>query len=661
MSDKTAERTLSAITFTDLVGYTSLTQLDESRALESLEKHNRQVRQLIKKFLAREVKTIGDSFLIEFDDALQACRCAIEIQKSFHESNTTVPDPWKIKLRIGIHFGDVIHRESDVLGDTVNIASRIEPLADSEGICISGQVFDQIRNRLGLPIIQLQHMQLKNVTLPITVYKILLPWERGVWSKRGTPHLDKNRIAVLPFTKIGTDEESEFFADGLTEEVISSISKITQLSVVSRTSVMRYKGQTKRLTDIGHELNVGNILEGSIRRSGSRIRSSVQLVDVISDRHIWSEVYDRTLEDVFTIQSQIAQSVATSLELQLRERDRERIESVGTTSTEAYSLYLHGRLYSLRVTQKSYRDSIKLFEQALEKDTGYAQAYAAIAHCYAGLGAWEIIPAREALPKARKYAERALEIDDSIAEAHAALATVLNLQDWKFPEAEKEFRRAIELNPSLSYAHILFSLFLGQFGRSDEAIQESKRAIDLDPLSAETFTIAGVVHLYNGHVEEAKAFLMNAIYLDPNSAFAFDALGCCYVRTGEFEQGISEIKKAIELAGESEPLHLSDLAHAYSKAGKGEEARGVLTKLLDFWKQGKGSPTAIAGAYANIGDNDMAFQWLFKAIEERSGYLFSIVVDFAFENLWRDPRWLEVLKKTGFDRAIRDHDAKASP
>jgi len=643
--------------FTDLVGYTSLTQLDESRTLESLETHNRQIREFIRKFHAREVKTIGDSFLIEFDDVLEACRCSIEILESFHASNLHVPDPWKIKLRIGIHFGSVVHRETDVFGDTVNVASRIQPLADPEGICISAEVFDRIRNKLGLPIVQLDYTKLKNVKDPVTIYKILLPWEKPVWNKRVTPQLDKNRIAVLPFAKVSTDPESEFFADGITEELISSVSKITQLSVVSRTSVMQYKDQIKRLTEIGEELKVGSILEGSIRRAGSRVRTSVQLIDVAADRQIWSEVYDRTLEDVFSIQSQIAQHVASSLELKLRDSDRERIENLGTTSVEARSLYLRGRSYSLHVTEKSYVDAIKLFEQAIDKDPRYAQAYAAIADCYAGLGAWEIFPASEVLPKARIYASKALGIDDSIAEAHAALATVLNLQDWKFVEAELEFERAIELNPSLSYVHTLFSLFLGQFGRSDEAIREAKRAIDLDPLSAETFTIAGVVHLYNGHVEEAKAFLLNAIYLDPSSAFAFDALGCCYVRTGDFDLGISKIKEAINLAGGEKgvPLHLNDLVYAYSKAGRKDEAEKILSTLLDSWEGGKGSPIVIAGAYANTGDNDKAFEWLFRAIEGRSGYLFSIAVDFAFENLWRDPRWRVVLSKIGFDRAISDH------
>ena len=641
--------------FTDLVGYTSLTQLDESRTLEFLSRHNQQMRGFIAKFHGKEVKTIGDSFLIEFDDVLEACKCAVEIQKFFHESNSSIPDPWKTKLRIGVHLGDVIHREGDVFGDTVNIASRIQPLADPEGICISGQAFDQIRNRFGLPIVALEHTELKNVKMPITIYKILLTWERANWTKRGTPKLDRNRIAVLPFAKVSTDPESEFFADGITEELISSVSKITQLSVVSRTSVMQYRGQLKRVTDIGQELKVGSIIEGSIRRLGSHVRTSVQLIDVLSDRQVWSEIYDRTLEDVFSIQSQIAQHVARSLELQLQDKDRERIENVGTRNREAHSLYLRGRFYSLHVTEKSYNDAIRLFEQAIEKDPEYAQAYAAIADCYAGLGAWEIIPAKEVLPKARTYAWRALEIDDSIAEAHAALATVLNLQDWKFAEAELEYQRAIELNPSLSYVHTLYSLFLGQFGRSDEAIEEIKRAIDLDPLSAETFTIAGVVHLYNGHVEEAKAFLLNAIDLDPSSSFAFDALGCCYVRTGEFDQGISEIKKAIELAGEGVSLHLNDLAYAYSKAGKVEEAEKILSSLLNFLEQGKGSPIAIAGTYANTGDKDKAFEWLFKAIEEHSGYLFSIAVDFAFENLWQDTRWLIVLNKIGFDKMIRDY------
>jgi adenylate cyclase len=654
LSSKAGERRLSAIMFTDIVGYTSLTQLDEGHALELLEAHNRQLRPLVLKFRGREIKTIGDAFLLEFDSALEACDCSVEIQKFFHGQNEALFDPWRIKLRIGIHLGDVVHRGGDIFGDTVNIASRIQPLADPEGICISGQVFHQIRNKFDLPLLELRDAaELKNVRVPVAIYKIVLPWEKGLidsGSRQRSFKLDRNRIAVLPFGRLSP--ESEFFADGITEELISSISKITQLSVISRTSVMQYREHAKQISDIGRELKVGSILEGSVRKAGNRVRTSVQLIDIAADRHVWSEIYDSSLEDIFSIQSQIAQQVASSLKLQLLDSDRDRIERIETNNAEARSLYLRGRFYSLRVTLKSYNDAIKLFEQAIEKDPSYAQAYAGIADCFAGMGAWEILPASEVLPKSRFYATRALEIDDSIAEAHAALATVLNLQDWKFIQAEAEFRRAIELNPSLAYAHTLYSLFLGQFRRSEEAIREIKRALELDPLSAETFTIAGVVHLYGGRVEEARGYLTSATELDASSAFAYDCLGLCDVRKGRFEEGISKIKRAIELAGEGVPLHENDLAYAYAKAGMVNEAKKIRQKLEVQWERGQGSAIVIAGAYSNTRDVDKAFEWLFRAIEQRSGYLFSIAVDFAFENLWQDTRWQIALNKIGFAKAM---------
>jgi len=273
LSRTVGERRLSAIMFTDIVGYTSLTQLDEGRALELLEDHNRQIRPLVLKFRGREIKTIGDAFLLEFDSALDACNGSVVIQKFFHEQNESLSDPWKIKLRIGIHLGDVVHRGGDVFGDTVNVASRIQPLADPEGICISGQVFDQIRNKFDLPLLELRDtVELKNVSVPVAIYKILLPWEKGLDSagRKRPMNLDRNRIAILPFARVSPDSESEFFADGITEELISTISKITQLSVISRTSVMLYREHTKQIADIGRELKVGSILEGSVRKAGKQ-------------------------------------------------------------------------------------------------------------------------------------------------------------------------------------------------------------------------------------------------------------------------------------------------------------------------------------------------------------------------------------------------------
>ena len=273
------ERRLAAIMFTDMVGYTALTQADESRAMELLERHNSIVRPYFANFHGREVKTIGDSFLVEFESALDALRCAVEVQSHLHDYNRTAGAGWKIALRVGVHLGDVIHRGGDVFGDAVNISSRIEPLADPEGICISRQVYDQVRNKFDLPLASLGEKTLKNVSVPAEVFKVMMPWDTR--REPGAP--EARRVAVLPFSNLSPDPADEYFADGMTEEIISTVSRIEGAEVISRTSVMQYKKSPKPIRQISSELEAGTVLEGSIRKAGNRLRVNVQMIDAARD------------------------------------------------------------------------------------------------------------------------------------------------------------------------------------------------------------------------------------------------------------------------------------------------------------------------------------------------------------------------------------------
>jgi adenylate cyclase len=316
--------------FTDIVGYTALTQSNEAQALEVLRKHTRLLKPFFPRFRGREVKTIGDSFLLEFDSALYAVNCAIEIQKFLHDYNISSKNGWKIKLRIGIHLGDVERKRGDIFGDAVNIASRIEPLADSEGICISEQVYDQVRNKVANPMVEVSHGGLKNVATPICVYKVVMPWEtapREENDEKAKPSkFDPKRIAVLPFSNYSPDPNDNYLADGLTEELISTMSKISKLSVIARTSVMRYKDGEKGIDDIARDLKVGTILEGSVRKSGNKLRITVQLIDPENSDHLWAESYDRDLSDVFEIQREISETVAGALRIRLMPEEKEKIE-----------------------------------------------------------------------------------------------------------------------------------------------------------------------------------------------------------------------------------------------------------------------------------------------------------------------------------------------
>lgn len=407
MSDvRAGERKLAAIMFTDIVGYAALTQSDEARALDVLERHNKLLRPIFPKHNGREIKTMGDAFLVEFDSALDGTQCAVEIQEFLHDYNVSSRDDWKIKLRIGIHLGDVVHKSNDVLGDAVNIASRIQPLADPEGICISEQVYDQVHNKTTLSLERLEHSDLKNIRFATEVYKIILPWEKDRKDSPERTRLDKRRIAVLPFDNISPNPNDAYFSDGMTEELISTISKIRGLQVIARTSVIRYKNANKGIDEIGRELEVGSVLEGSVRMSGDRLRVTTQLIDARTSNHVWSDSYDRRLDDVFAIQSDIAKRVADVLQVRLVKDEEKRVESKATESLDAYTLYMKAAQKMFDRTPAGIKDAIHLFELATEKDSRFALAYTGLAACYLVLLDYGQMPAFEGTFKSARILDK---------------------------------------------------------------------------------------------------------------------------------------------------------------------------------------------------------------------------------------------------------------
>lgn len=332
------ERKLAAIMFTDMVGYTALSQANEARAISSLESHRDLLRPLFSKHKGREVKTIGDAFLVEFDSALEAVECAIDIQKALHEESGVASNAPSV--RIGIHVGDVVHRQGDVYGDAVNIASRIYPLAKAGEVCISRQVYDQVSNKVPYALAKLEPTELKNVFVRIDVYRVELPWSKKTDLREGP--LPADRIAVLPFVSMSPDPNDEYFADGLTEELIANLSLVKGLKVIARTSVMNYKKREMGISEIGRELGVGTIVEGSVRKALNRIRVTVQVIEVSSEEHLWASNYDASLDDVFAVQSDIARKVTESLPGTLRSRRAPEVQR-DTSDVTAYINFLKGR------------------------------------------------------------------------------------------------------------------------------------------------------------------------------------------------------------------------------------------------------------------------------------------------------------------------------
>ena len=475
-----------------------------------------------------------------------------------------------------------------------------------------------------------------------------------------------HRIAVLPLANISPDPTDEYFADGMTEELISALSKIAELTVIARTSAMRFKGSTQGVRAIAQELNVRTIVEGSVRKAGRRLRITVQLVDPASESPLWSQDYDRELEDVFAIQREIARRVARSLRVRIREREAERLDHAATDVVDAYTLYLKGRFAWNQRTSESLRQAIAEFDRALDKDRRFALAETGRADAYAALALLEYSPPTEAFPKAREAAERALALDPNLAEAHASLGLVRFQYDRDWAGAEASLRKALELNPNYPPAHQYFADYLKAMGRFDEALDEMRRAGELDPLSLAIATGVGHVLYLSRQFDRAIEQYRKATTLDPTFVQAHLWFGRPYLQKGMYDEAIQELKQAVELSGGS-TISLAVLGHAYASAGRPAEAREILAKLLDRSRERYLPSYWIALLYTGLGDEPEAMRWLDRAYDERSSWLVWIKVEPRFDRLRANPAFVSLLRRMGLaeggepagpDPALRDFVAQ---
>lgn len=506
-------RRLAAVMFTDLVGFTKLGQRDEEVALRLRREHQALVRATLAAHNGREVKTLGDGFLIEFPSAVESVRCAVAIQEGITARNAAARSEEPIVLRIGVHLGDVIGEGGDIVGDAVNVASRIEPLAEPGGICVSGPVFDQVRNKIRLPFEKIGARALKNVEHPVDVYRILLPGTaapaRASASAGPAPNAPP-RLAILPLANMSPDPNDDFFADGLTDELISQVSKIPTLRVIARTSVLRYKRSTKSIREIARELEVGLAIEGTVRKAGNRLRITVQLVDPGSEEPIWSSRYDRPLDDIFAIQDDIASQVASSLSGHLSSRGVTTLlpfahPAPDTTNLEAYTQFLRARKQFAEMrSEGAVREVLGLFESAVQLDPRFARARVGIAETVLWLAGEGAYPYLAGVERARQELTMALALDETLAEAHSALAGLLVGAD-EFARADEEARRAMELNPSLSDTYRWLAQLRAGEGKISESVRLLEAAQKLNPVDINIVAFLGRSYVYAGRDAEALA------------------------------------------------------------------------------------------------------------------------------------------------------------
>ncbi len=643
-----APRRLAAIMFIDLVGYTALAQDNEEGALAVLDRLARVVRPLFRSFHGREVKVVGDAFLVDFDSALDATRCALEIQRTIAEGGVRPAGGAPVQLRIGIHLGDIVERGGDIYGDAVNLASRVHGLAEPGGICLTQQVYDQVRNKLGVPARRLPPATLKNVRQPVTVYALAStsgPEEVAPPVARGS---GGRHLAVLPLASISPDPHDEYFADGLTEELISVLSHVQDLSVIARTSVMPYKAAPKSIREVGSELGVDTVLEGSVRKAGNRIRITLQLLDVASQSHLWASSYNRELDDVFQVQTDIAERTAESLRLQFTADPGSGSARRPTADLAAYDLYLRGLVaarqqYSEphRVNQgpDSYLEAARYFEQATQRDPAFAEAFAAWANLYVSVAA-DVVSMAEVKPRARELAARAVELDPESSQAHATLGNIAFQFDQDWALAEKEFRRAIALNPSNVQAYRFFGLMLVALQRFEEAIDQLRRAARLDPGGHLQGSIA-MAELYSGNTEAAVRLMeeLRDTSAEPGRHRAM--AGLFYFAAGRTAEAAREADRPFDASDEDERF---DHAILTALLGRPEEGRAVLAEADRGGFRTYVSPTHRAILAAALGQTSQALDLLERAYREGDKVLWIYYPGVFFDPLRQDPRWTALLR-----------------
>jgi TolB-like protein/DNA-binding winged helix-turn-helix (wHTH) protein/Tfp pilus assembly protein PilF len=462
-------------------------------------------------------------------------------------------------------------------------------------------------------------------------------------------------IAVMPFGNTSGDPDAEYLSDGIAEGVIDKLSALSNVKVISRTSTFRYKKREIEPRKVARELGVQALVTGSLTQRGDDLWVSAELVDAREDRHLWGEEYSRKLADVASVQQEIAGAITENLQLRLTGAEKKQLAKVYKTSPEAYQLYLRGQYYSGKGTLEGLRKGVEYFEQAIEKDPRYAQAYAGLANCYGDLaGGMAYLPPGENFPKAKTAATKALELDESLAAAHAALGWVEWGYDWDWSSAEREFKRAIELDPDSAVAHGRYASYLVTTGHAEEGIAESKRAQELDPLGQRTAEFLGYNYLGAERYDESIVQLQRAIELDPSAAWLHAELGWAFARKGMYAQAIAEHEKigptAYAVSSENQVV-ASGLGWIYAMAGKRDRARQILTAFDRLSSQSYVDFYQVGAIYAGLGDKDMAFKSLGRAYSERSGSLVYIKTDPFWSNDVRtDPRYADLLQRMRLPR-----------
>ena len=635
------KRLLAAIMFTDMVGYTAMMQEDEQNAKIARDRHRSILEEKINEYSGNLLQYYGDGSLSIFNSGIEAVRCAIEIQKNLME------EP-KIPVRVGIHVGDIVKEDDGIYGDGVNIASRIESISVPGAVLISDRLQDELGNKPDIKTRSLGKFHLKNVKRQIEVFavasdNITVPTSKEINSEKAKP---VKSIAVLPFVNMSADPENEYFSDGITEEILNALVKVEGLQVTSRTSSFAFKNKNLDAREIGKQLSVSTILEGSVRRAGNKIRITAQLINAADGYHVWSEVYDRKLEDIFEVQDEISNKIVNTLREKLTGEDHKRHLITATTDNlEVYNLYLKGTYNLKKWNPEGARKGIEILKQAIKIEPEFAPAHSSISFGYVMLGSMGQMPAEQAYKYARDFAQEALKLDANLAEVYVSLGLVYIFVDWNLKKAHKAFQKALTLKPGDANVHHAFYVYLTAAGKLNDAVEEMQLAVQLDPLSLPINHSLADAYLCAKRYEEALEQINKTLELDQNFRSAWETKGWAHFLLGEQKEAIDSFLKYQGLTGD--PLKgITGLGYVYAQTGQRDKALECLRKLDERSKRDKEVSLFIDyfSIYAGLEEYDKAFYYLKKSNEEGNVGFFVKTHPVA-EKLRKDSRFDEYLSK----------------
>jgi len=672
-SQSSEYRQLAAIMFTDIVSYSKLMSQNEQQALDLLRKNRLIQKSLIEQYNGKWVKEIGDGVLSMFRTAYDSQQCAISIQK-------TIREQCKYQVRIGIHLGDITLEEDDAFGDGVNIAARIQSIADPGGIYVSESVFRAVMARSDHPVHDLGEIYLKNIAHPIRIYALVgegLPSpsdqiqkpegqkEKSLWPKfADVPDeeqlIDNHRkisdlsIAVLPFKNLSPDQENQYFADGVMGDILNNLQQMHELKVISQTSVEQYRNTTKPISQIGTELGVNYLLEGSVRKGYDEIMITAQLIKARDDRHIWADNFTSaySTKGIFNIQREIAEKIVNELQLKISPDKVAEITQPKTKNKNAYDHYLHGMYHWYQMTSQGFETALRYFELAREEDPNYAPAYAGIAMVWGGYIQHGLVSPEDATPKVKEAAAKALALDSSLAEVHFMLATVMQSGwwEWNWELAEREFRKTIELNPSFAEARIYYAHLLNVQGRPEEAEIQANKAMEIEPFNSFIqITYAMHLNLVRKYEESIKV-LNNNLAIEPNNNFALSTLRSSYHNLQMYDEALETWEKSFAAKGDQ--VAIEALKRGSQEGGYRMALQRIAELLIERSDTSFITPWQIATLYTRAGNNLEALDWLEKAYQDRDSNMPYISVDPIFDGLRDNPRFFELLRKMKLPRIM---------